>query len=265
MQTDKQILEEVLSVTMLRAVLRQAAFSDHFPTVSELAQHPLVGALQSLPAHFFVYVFDMRTQQFVFVDKRCQEILGMTETELKQSGLEAIYARLTPQDGAVITNAVMRRMQIVQARRDINLLTVKFNSIHKFLKAPNNTITLYHQDLPLYLDDQGNMVYSMGIDSELPFMPIGKLPQCSLSFQDIAGRYHCIDLGEEEKINGKRVTRRELEVLRLMAQGYNSNRIAQEINLSIHTVNKHRQNLLYKTDCKNTAELIEFGIRMGWL
>lgn len=59
------------------------------------------------------------------------------------------------------------------------------------------------------------------------------------------------------------VTRREKEVLRLIAAGLTNAEIAGQLFISIPTVNTHRKSLLEKFDAKNTAILISKAIRQG--
>lgn len=59
------------------------------------------------------------------------------------------------------------------------------------------------------------------------------------------------------------ITRREKEVLLLIAEGLTNNEIAEKLYISIPTVNTHRKSLLEKFDAKNTAALISKAIRLG--
>jgi DNA-binding NarL/FixJ family response regulator len=58
------------------------------------------------------------------------------------------------------------------------------------------------------------------------------------------------------------LTNRELEVLRLMKQGLLSKEIADTLQISINTVNSHRQNILQKLKANNSAEAINFAQRL---
>ncbi|MDO5509267.1 MAG: LuxR C-terminal-related transcriptional regulator [Weeksellaceae bacterium] len=59
------------------------------------------------------------------------------------------------------------------------------------------------------------------------------------------------------------LTPRELEILFLIAKGYNSCQIAEEIHISSHTVRTHRKNLLKKAQCRNSSELIRSALEKG--
>ena len=57
------------------------------------------------------------------------------------------------------------------------------------------------------------------------------------------------------------LTRRELEVLQLFAEGYNNSEIADKLFLSVRTIESHKNHILQKTNMKNSVELIKFAIK----
>lgn len=61
------------------------------------------------------------------------------------------------------------------------------------------------------------------------------------------------------------LTERETEVLLLICKGLTNNEIADKLVLSKRTVDKHRENLLLKTQSKNTANLVIYAIKKGVL
>jgi DNA-binding NarL/FixJ family response regulator len=61
------------------------------------------------------------------------------------------------------------------------------------------------------------------------------------------------------------ISPRELEVLRLIAQGYTNTQIAEMLFNSRRTIETHRQSLLEKTGAKNTAMLILYAVSHGLL
>ncbi|MGG9960554.1 response regulator [Ferruginibacter sp. SUN106] len=58
------------------------------------------------------------------------------------------------------------------------------------------------------------------------------------------------------------ITRREKEVLELIADGMTNNEIAQKLFISSTTVDTHRKNLLAKFEAKNIAALIKVAVQM---
>ena len=62
---------------------------------------------------------------------------------------------------------------------------------------------------------------------------------------------------------GAALTRRQMEVLKLIAQGYCSKQIADVLSLSIKTVGNHRQALMIKLDIHGIASLTRYAIAGG--
>ncbi len=56
------------------------------------------------------------------------------------------------------------------------------------------------------------------------------------------------------------LSERELEVLQLVFKGFSTNQIGEKLFISPRTVETHRKNLLNKTGCSNTAQLIHFAL-----
>jgi DNA-binding NarL/FixJ family response regulator len=56
---------------------------------------------------------------------------------------------------------------------------------------------------------------------------------------------------------------RELEVVKLIAEAYTSNQIAQELSISRRTVDRHRENILAKLGMRDRVELTRYAIRRG--
>ena len=59
------------------------------------------------------------------------------------------------------------------------------------------------------------------------------------------------------------LTPRELQVLKLIAEAYTSDRIAAELALSRRTVDRHRENILAKLGMRDRVELTRYAIRRG--
>lgn len=59
------------------------------------------------------------------------------------------------------------------------------------------------------------------------------------------------------------LTEREVEILYNICKGYSNAEIAEELSISKRTVDKHRENIMLKTQSKNTANLVVFAIKHG--
>jgi two-component system response regulator NreC len=59
------------------------------------------------------------------------------------------------------------------------------------------------------------------------------------------------------------LTQREREILKLIAEGYKNKEIADDLCISVKTVEKHRANLMEKLDLHNIQALTTFAIERG--
>jgi len=75
--------------------------------------------------------------------------------------------------------------------------------------------------------------------------------------------YHVIQKikHRENESKSANLSKREQEILVKICEGLSNQEIAETLFISKRTVDKHRANLLGKTNSKNTASLILFGIR----
>ncbi len=58
-----------------------------------------------------------------------------------------------------------------------------------------------------------------------------------------------------------KLSQRELEVLKLICDGYSNAEIAEQLFISQRTVDRHRSNLLSKTACKNSTSLVMYAVK----
>ena len=61
------------------------------------------------------------------------------------------------------------------------------------------------------------------------------------------------------------LTNREREVLKLIAEGKSNKDIADVLFVSVHTVERHRANMMEKLNVKKTADLVKYAIQKGYL
>ena len=61
----------------------------------------------------------------------------------------------------------------------------------------------------------------------------------------------------------ERLTNRELEIARLVARGYDNQRIATALGISIRTVGTHITNILHKADVANRTQLARLMLKQG--
>ena len=81
--------------------------------------------------------------------------------------------------------------------------------------------------------------------------------------EDMAGYVGDILIDRAQKIADIGLSRREIEIIRLSAEGLKASEIADRLFLSVHTVNTHRQRIYAKMDVKNVSDMIRKASELG--
>jgi two-component system, NarL family, response regulator NreC len=77
----------------------------------------------------------------------------------------------------------------------------------------------------------------------------------------LSGDYVSNGGGKQVEDNLHRLTERELEVLRLIAEGNTNKHIASLLSVSVNTIETHRKHIMEKLDLHNTADIVRFAVR----
>jgi two-component system response regulator NreC len=73
--------------------------------------------------------------------------------------------------------------------------------------------------------------------------------------------------GKDARKSGKgaAITEREADVLRLIARGYSNKEIANELSLSVKTIEAHKANAMRKLDLNGRVDIVNYAVLQGWL
>ena len=86
---------------------------------------------------------------------------------------------------------------------------------------------------------------------------------CRELLVQLTGRLHTPQRTLSLLDGGEELSSREQEILVMVCRGLSNQEIADELFISKRTVDKHRANILEKTGCKNTANLVVYAIKRG--
>ena len=74
-----------------------------------------------------------------------------------------------------------------------------------------------------------------------------------------------VKTAKEKQNNIPILTKREIEILKLVAEGLTNNQIGEKLFISIDTVDSHRKNLYTKLNVNNTALLVRYALENNWI
>lgn len=138
----------------------------------------------------------------------------------------------------------------------------------RFQTADGSYQLFNHQALVLTTDENHNFIKALNIHTN-----IGHVTQKNnhkFSLIGLGGEPSFLNMEVDEKepatvLRQNLFSKREIEVIRLIAKGYRSKHIADVLYISLETVRTHRKNVLTKSGCRNASELIALGMSEGWL
>ncbi len=68
-------------------------------------------------------------------------------------------------------------------------------------------------------------------------------------------------LNPQDRSKNYSLTLREKEILKLYVEGFSNQEVAQKLNISIRTVETHKNNIMQKFDFKSTVEMVKFALK----
>jgi DNA-binding NarL/FixJ family response regulator len=87
----------------------------------------------------------------------------------------------------------------------------------------------------------------------------------SLMDQELKGAWINFFQKQKPMMPDDRLTVREREVLKLVAEGASNKQIADNLNISVRTVDHHRARIMAKLNLKGAAELVRYAITKGYV
>lgn len=192
------------------------------------------------------------------------QIFGYDPLIIRSSDIASGYleTRIHPDDLIVLGKTQSKLMEFIKT------ITIDKRKDYKHIyecRAKNvegNYIRFIVQQQILELDANGNPWLLFGVfDISPDTSPIEQVKVRVINYKtgeivpfSIVGRESDIKLSDREK-----------EILKMASEGMLSKEISDKLFLSIHTVNKHRQNIMQKMNTNNVLEAINYAKKLGLL
>ena len=231
--------------------LDYAVLEQHIPKIQKLAD---IG-------NSAVGIFDAYKKEHAFYSHNLGLMLGYCAQEVKSVGEYFFDTKIHPEDFMMLKQNALSVFKLYFNLSIDEKLNHKFISEYRILDAANNYIRVIEQHQILELDNNGNvwLILSIldispnqrnmneGVKSELLNFRTGKI----IPF-----------IEPQEKI-AVTLTKKEIEVLELVKDGYLSKEISTKLHISLHTVNTHRQKVLGKLGVNNSMEAVMLATKLG--
>jgi DNA-binding CsgD family transcriptional regulator len=209
---------------------------------------------------FYYYVVDFSDFSLSHVSPSMADILGL---DIHNATFHDVLGTFHPDDWDFITKAETATAAFIHKNvKPKDLLNYKSNFNFRCRLKDGSYGLINHQAMMLVPSADGGYGRALNIHTL-----IGHLTKVNTHTYSVIHRYggkSFLNLPVEGYTgNSFSYTRREIEILKLIAQGLDSNTIADKLFISAVTVKKHRANILTKSGCNNIAQLIKDSVLQG--
>lgn len=241
-------------------LLEKQQFNEKNLDYSILEQHLPVLQKLAETSNSLVTVFDLFQKRHVFHSTHSESFMGYSKTEFEEGGEYFLDSKTHPEDYATLLKNGITLFKVLT----VLPLEMKLNCklINEFrIRNPYGQYTrVIEQQQALELDNQGNVWLAMSILDISPNQNIhDKLKAQIINFK--TGEF--VPLLESKGDTDISLTKREIEILKHIREGKLSKEISDQLFISVHTVNTHRQKVLEKLNAGNSIEAIIIASRLG--
>lgn len=206
-------------------------------------------------------LFDIHKRQVLFYSSNFGQLLGYQRSDYEQIGQQFFIDRMHPEDALNLSSLSVSIFKIFNAFSSEDKLSHKTISEYRMLNAQGKYTRLIEQYQMVELDKKGQLWLMLGVvdvssNQDEESNSKGQL----LNFK--TGQFIPLDVPQKAQVE---LTKRELEILRLVKSGLLSKEISTKLSISLHTVNTHRQRFLEKLGANNSFEAVNFASKFGLL
>lgn len=203
------------------------------------------------------WILDIRTQQYTFVSRNTLEHFGYSSDNYIAMGQNFQNKIRHPEDQLNTWRLIFRIWKILNSIPAIKKPNYRFSYDYRILKPNGEIIRILEQNAVLQQDDSGNITHLLGICNDITQWKNsdGQLASLTSDIDKQNYFFNCDDFAKPKTI----LSKRELEIVKLLSEGQSSKDIAKKLFISFHTVNTHRQKMIEKTNTKNTSGLVQYA------
>ncbi len=207
-----------------------------------------------LPIGKCIYILDFKTKTLTF-QKNVKEMLGYDAEEFT---FDLAVNFFHPDDYDIVTRLIKATLMFATEHNVTK--DVGFCLCYRAKHKNGSYVKVLRQSTIYAHDPEGKIISNLSMLTDITFLNTSN---------KVEWRFDAPGLDKEkfrkyvQQEYADFFSKRELEIVHLLKQGFKSNEIADKLFISKNTVDTHRRNLLKKTHCKNSIELLNFCSQHG--
>lgn len=241
-------------------LLNKQQFDEKELDYSILEKH--VPVLQKLAetSNSLITVFDLFQKKHVYHSNNFEAFLGYTKTDFNEGDEYFLDSKIHTEDYIALLQNGITLFKLLSSITIEQRINCKLINEFRILNASNQYIRVIEQKQALELDNKGNVWLALSILDISPNQNINENINAEiLNFK--TGEF--VPLLQSKFNKDLILTKRQIEILKLVKEGKLSKEISDKLFISVHTVNTHRQKILEKLSVNNSMEAVKIATRFG--
>lgn len=210
-------------------------------------------------------LFDQTNLRVLYLTDNIEDIYGYTAAEIVEMGVLLFFDNLAPEHLSAplaVTQIYMNNCETIPLEIYTSNMKLTYCGM-KFKHKDQNFRRMMLRCVPLEIDEYGmirvcivtieDVTHLMKSDFCWGRFSFGKKEEYQQHFLSNVGEKQTRDI----------ISNREKDVLRLIAQGFESKEIANQLFISSGTVDMHRRNMIARTGARDTTALLQLCISCG--
>lgn len=210
---------------------------------------------------YYYFIFNIKETTLELVSQEVTPVLGYEPAEFD---IPLLMSIIHPDDQSWFLTYENKATEYFLTRKLGNPADYKISYDYRVRKKNGDYIRILQQITTIQSGEEG-VLRTFGVHTDITHLKPEGRPVLSFIGLNGAPSYLNVDVKNKFGAGKAALTRREQQVLHLLAQGKSSDDISSDLFISKQTVDTHRKNLLKKTGCSNTAALMSEAVKRGWM
>ena len=215
-----------------------------------------------------VFLTDYTLGKYIYVDESCFSILGFTAKYFMESGVDAYMSKWHPDDFNIFNKKIFpANIAFLKKLPADKYRDIVFSYNYRILNADSSYINVLQRFSFIPGSKPGKLLGIVGVITDITHYKTDQTMVHTIEEIVSSNHFNSTTVLFKRNYHSNKelhvLSKRETEILSLIGKGLSSKQIANHLNISIHTVNNHRKNMIFKTKCLNSSDLLHNSIRHG--
>ena len=178
-----------------------------------------------------------------------------------------IIALVHPDDMTFVQEAELMTVEKIKEIGFEHMMHLKSSYCFRMRMASGAYEMFHHQSLHTLKSEEGELLEAVNIHTHIQHLATKNNYHVVVSGIGERNDFHKMQWLQRAQVEPEpaALSKRETEIIALLAKGLNTTQISERLCISNHTVRTHRKNILQKTKCRNSSELISTAFEQGYL